>query len=114
MGKKRGYSLEQSEQAEGQEAMIPPVVRSRRERAVRVRLRNEHGGPSSHTDSGSGDHYSPVNVTDTARSAVSQNSFHSQRSRASLIPYQLILSSDQSRYPFFRSNCKAEIIGRES
>lgn len=68
MTKKRGYVSDESQHADEQDIVAPPVVRSRRERAVKARLRNDTAGPSSYTDSGSGDHYSPVNITDTPRS----------------------------------------------
>ena len=66
MTSKRGYASEES-QLLGEDATQPPIVRSRRDRAVKARLRAEDEGPSSSPDSGSGDHYDPVNVTEVPR-----------------------------------------------
>ena len=66
MSRKRGYASEES-QLLGEDATQPPAVRSRRERAVKARLRAEDEGPSSSPDSGSGDHFDPVNVTEEPR-----------------------------------------------
>jgi hypothetical protein len=69
MGRKRNYDSDAESLDNGgfhNESM--PAVRSRRERVVKAKLRgDDEDRTSSHTDSGSGDHYSPVNVTDVPR-----------------------------------------------
>ena len=66
-GRKRGYASEESHLGAEGDASLPPVVRSRRDRTVKARMRGNEDNQSSFTDSGSGDHYSPVNVTDAPR-----------------------------------------------
>lgn len=66
MGKKRGPTFDESDLAYKEDLTLPPVVRSRRERAVKSRLRSSEEN-TSHTDSGSGEHFSPLNVTEAPR-----------------------------------------------
>lgn len=65
-------AYDSAEPNHGQESAhpLPPVVRSRRERVSRVRMRSDNEGHASQTDSGSGDHFSPTNVTEVIRSAL--------------------------------------------
>ena len=66
MGKKRVHEPDKlDDTSEG--GVQAPVVRSRRERAVKARLRNDEDQPSSNTDSGSGDYFSPTNISEPAR-----------------------------------------------